>query len=140
MLVLQVFRLKKYSFPKSKRLLTNSQFRSVLACKKCVSDDMLLVYAAKNDCGRARLGISIHRNIGKAVVRNRLKRMIREVFRLNQDQIAGNFDYLVMVTPDWASKLNEMASYSEVVKAASFEVIKDSLLKLMRLVAEKAKK
>ncbi len=132
--------MKKYSFPKSKRLLTNCQFRAVLACKKCVSDDMLLVYVAKNDCGRSRLGISIHRNVGKAVVRNRLKRIIREVFRLNQDEITENFDYLVMITPVWASKLNEMTSYSEVVKGTGFEAIRNSLLQLMKLACEKAKK
>lgn len=40
-----------------------------------------LVYTHPNDSGRARLGITASRKVGKAVVRNRLKRRIREVYR-----------------------------------------------------------
>ena len=52
---------------------------------------------AENKCGYSRLGVSIGKSHGNAVKRNRLKRLIREVFQQCQEQIPNNFDYLVMI-------------------------------------------
>lgn len=92
------------SFPKKKRLITNKQFRAVLARKLRVSDNLLILYMAENDCGYARLGLSISKSCGGAVVRNRLKRLLREVFRRNQEQIPAGFDYLLMMSPQWSNR------------------------------------
>lgn len=59
---------------------------------------LLILYMSRNDCGYPRLGVSIGKIHGNAVVRNRLKRLLREVFRQNQDRIPADFDYLLLVS------------------------------------------
>lgn len=48
-----------------------------------------------------RLGISVHRKIGDAVRRNRIKRLIREVFRLNRDLFPASCDVVFTVRPEF---------------------------------------
>jgi len=48
-----------------------------------------------------RLGISVHRKIGDAVRRNRIKRLIREVFRLNRDLFPASCDVVFTIRPEF---------------------------------------
>ena len=89
--------MKRLGFSKDKRLLSNDQFRSVLNRGRRSSDGLLVVYAAANDCGHPRLGVSVGKSSGGAVQRNRLKRLLREAFRQSQEQIPAGFDYVVMM-------------------------------------------
>ena len=89
--------MKQLSFSKEKRLISNEQFKDVLACGRCLHDNLLKVYMAENKCGYSRLGVSIGKVHGNAVKRNHLKRLVREVFRQNQKQIPGNYDYLILI-------------------------------------------
>ena len=91
----------EFSFSKEKRLLKNQDFRTVLGRRICVSDGLLKLYIARNDLAIARLGISVGKSCGKAVVRNRLKRLVREAFRQNPKNIPTGFDYVVMISPKW---------------------------------------
>ena len=125
--------MKKYSFGKSKRLVSNKQFRAVLRRGIRVGDDLLTLYAAKNDRGFSRLGVSIGKSCGKAVIRNRLKRLVREAFRLNQDKIPGGFDYLVMISRE-IGKAIKADGFKSVSGRVSFERIERAFLSL----AEKA--
>ncbi len=49
-----------------------------------------------------RLGISVHRKIGDAARRNRIKRLIREVFRLNRDLFPQSCDVVFTIRPEFA--------------------------------------
>jgi ribonuclease P protein component len=91
--------LKRFSFPKKKRLVGNEQFKAVLARSLRVSNGLLTLYVAENDCGYPRLGVSVGKSCGGAIVRNRLKRLLREAFRQSQDRIPAGFDYLLMISP-----------------------------------------
>ena len=93
----EVLVMKRFSFPKKKRLVSNRQFKAVLDRRRRYSNGLLTLYAAANDCGYARLGVSVGKSHGNAVVRNRLKRLLREVFRQCQEQIPSGFDYVVML-------------------------------------------
>jgi len=69
--------LKRLRFPKSKRLLSNRQFKAVLGRNRRAADNLLTLFVAPNDSGSPRLGVSVGRKIcGKATVRNRLKRLV----------------------------------------------------------------
>jgi len=60
------------------------------------SDDRLLVFGAANGLPYARLGLSVSRRVGNAVVRNRWKRLIREAFRLRREQLPKGIDLVVI--------------------------------------------
>ena len=91
--------MKRFSFPKKKKLVDNQQFKAVLARSLRVSNGLLTLYIAENDCGYPRLGVSVSKSCGGAIVRNRLKRLLREAFRQSQDRIPAGFDYLLMIAP-----------------------------------------
>ena len=74
----------QFSFPKEKRLVSNRQFKAVLARGLRLSNGLLTLCMGENDCGYPRLGVSVSKSCGNAVVRNRLKRLLREAFRQSQ--------------------------------------------------------
>ncbi len=132
--------MKRFSFEKKKRLVTNKEFKAVLARNLCVSNEVLTLYVAENDCGYPRLGVSVGKSCGSAVVRNRLKRLLREAFRQNQDQIPAGFDYLLMFSPGWPKKEDKPASTGKTVGRPTFEQIKASFLALVAAVESQIKK
>lgn len=122
--------MKQFFFSKKKRLASNKQFEAVLARKVRVANGLLVLYAAENDCGYPRLGISVGKSCGGAVERNRLKRLLREAFRQSQDRIPPGFDYLLMISPQLSKKLNKSINSKEAVRQLKFEQVKASFLAL----------
>jgi len=120
--------LKRLGFAKEKRLVKNSEFKTVMSRRRRFSDGLLVLFVAENDCGFARLGVSVSKSCGPAVVRNHWKRLLREVFRCSQEQIPSGFDYLLMVSPDWTKRLDSSTG-SE--KKPTFEMVTSSFLKLV---------
>ena len=86
----------RQQFSKRMRLLKSPEFRCVFKRRRSAADDVLVVYAIRNDIGWARLGLSVSRKVGNAVVRNRWKRFIREAFRTHQTEIPAGYDYVVI--------------------------------------------
>ncbi|MEM7454593.1 MAG: ribonuclease P protein component [Planctomycetota bacterium] len=82
-------------FPKTRRLRTQSDFDMVFAQDHFAADDVLVIRARRNETGHSRLGLSISRRVGNAVVRNRWKRLIREAFRKQLDQFPAGIDLVV---------------------------------------------
>ena len=75
------------SFPKTRRLLKSSEFDTVFAAKQSAADGMLIVYSLANELEHPRLGLVVSRQVGNAVRRNRWKRLLREAFRLSQNEL-----------------------------------------------------
>ena len=96
--------MDRFFFGKKQKLRTNEQFKAVLSYKCRSGNDLMLLYIGPNTCGYPRLGISVSKKCGNAVFRNRLKRLCREVFRLNQHNIGSNFDYLLIFSPKKSKK------------------------------------
>ena len=74
-----------------------------------VSSRSFLLFGLPNAVGHARLGITVTRKIGSAVRRNRIKRLIREVFRRNRHRISAALDLVVNARPGM-----EARSYAEL--------------------------
>ncbi|PIE66577.1 MAG: ribonuclease P protein component [Desulfobacterales bacterium] len=91
--------MKQYALPKSSLLRTESEFEYVYSRGRRVYGDRFCLVFAANSYGYNRLGISVHRKIRGAVRRNRIKRIIRESFRLNRDIYPAGADIVFAVKP-----------------------------------------
>ncbi|BDB03495.1 ribonuclease P protein component [Clostridium botulinum] len=71
---------------KENKIRKNKEFRHVYRRGKSYSNKLLVLYVCKNRYNINRLGVSVSKKVGKSVVRNRVKRLIKESYRLNLDK------------------------------------------------------
>ena len=60
------------------------------------ANSFLVLYARKNHTATNRVGLTVSKKLGHAVVRNRIRRRLREVYRLNEDKFAPGWDIVVV--------------------------------------------
>jgi ribonuclease P protein component len=89
----------KYAFPKSHRIRSREEFSAVFDDGTKVTKGPLLVFGRANQLKHPRLGLSISRRVGNAVKRNRIKRLIRESFRLMQHDLPAGYDFVIVICP-----------------------------------------
>ncbi len=107
--------MTQFTFTKAQHLRSKSDFERVYALKNKAADGVLLVFAARNEGPVTRIGLSVSKKHGGAIVRNRLKRLLREAFRLMQHQIPENLDLIVIPL---AKERASLVAYQEsLVKA-----------------------
>ena len=82
-------------FHKSQRVVSSKEFTLILRKGSCAADGVLVLFAVESDRQTPRLGITIPKKTGNAVVRNHWKRLIRESYRTQQEQIPAGYDYVV---------------------------------------------
>jgi|GEM_PF-76825 len=83
-------------FPPSFRLRRTSEFQKVFAAKCSAADGAVILFAAPNELPHCRLGLSVSKRVGNAVVRNRWKRLLREAFRKSQSELPGGLDLVAV--------------------------------------------
>ena len=104
------------------RLRRRADFQKAYQRRCVASDGLLLVFANLNGLDTPRLGLSVSRKVGGAVVRNRWKRRIREAFRISRTELPNGIDLVV------------------IPKAAGepeFSKLRESLIGLARRLAQK---
>jgi len=82
--------------PAKLRLARDQDFQRVFENRRSVADDWLILYACFNQLGYSRVGLTVSRKVGNAVVRNRWKRMIREAFRRRRHEVPVGVDFVVL--------------------------------------------
>jgi len=82
-------------FPKQVRLRSQADFDGVYQSDHFAADNVLVIRATRNGSTQTRLGLSVSRKVGNAVVRNHWKRRIRESFRLQQSELPVGLDIVV---------------------------------------------
>jgi len=83
------------AFPKAVRLLGRGEFRRVYEEGQRRSTSLCAIFCRPNGLPQTRLGITASARLGGAVVRNRVKRRLREVFRLHRAGIPGGWDIVL---------------------------------------------
>lgn len=116
---------KPFGFPKSRRLRKSVEFERVYHGNVYAADDTLVMQGIPAGTDPIRIGISVSKKVGNAVVRNRWKRLIREAFRLLQSKLPIGLD--VVVRPRKGAK-------------PSFQEISKSILGLAQRIQRKLKK
>lgn len=92
-------------------LKENHQFRNLYRRGSSAVCGSMVLYCRKNKLGHNRLGITVSVKLGHAVVRNRARRRLREVYRLNSGALRQGYDFVLVargraVSAPW-KELNE---------------------------------
>src|SRR3990170_1347905 len=94
------------------RLTKTVKFRQIRNEGQCRANSLLVLCILPNDIDSIRVGISVNVKLGKATVRNRVKRLVREAVRPLIPQLRHGFDLLFI-----ARKGMAQASFAQVVSA-----------------------
>ena len=116
---------KKYSFTKRERLTKNKEFRSVFREGKSFSNQNLVVYIYPRspiEDRQVRLGLVVSRKLGEAVKRNKLKRRLREFFRLHKCLLKPGLDIIFLPRKEAIN-----CNYQELEKSV-FSIFKQARL------------
>ncbi len=111
-------------FPKEERLRKSRDFENVFRKGTSARGRCFLVYCAENNLNRNRLGIIVKKEIASAVGRNRIKRLCREVYRRNKDEIEAGYDLVI--------------SARRGAKDSDYHQVKSELLKLVPAAIDEA--
>ncbi len=84
-----------FQFRPTDRVRRQADFDRVYQQKIYAADANLVVQGCANGLPHTRLGLSVSKRVGSAVLRNRWKRIIREAFRTQRDQLPGGLDLVV---------------------------------------------
>ena len=101
------------------RLRKNEDFQSVYQSGKSYANKSFVIYVLKNNLGTNRLGVSVSKKIGNSVVRHRMKRLVKENFRLHEDMFNSGLDIAVIVRKNAVD--------------LSFEEVGEAIFHLMKL-------
>lgn len=77
-------------------LKENAVFRRLYYRGKSAGTRLLVLYCRENHLGLNRVGLTVSTRLGHAVVRNRMRRRLREVYRLNESRFRTGYDIVVV--------------------------------------------
>lgn len=103
----------------SEALKDNEDFKEIYRTGKSLANKYLIMYVKRNDTNFNRLGISVSKKVGNSVVRHRITRLIRESYRLSEDNFLIGLDIIVVARV--------------AAKGKDYSEIESALLHLMKL-------
>ena len=102
-------------FPSIKK---NDDFRVVYRAGRSYANRLYVMYVKPNELGRNRLGVSVSKKVGNSIIRHRIVRLMREVFRLHATDMKTGYDIVVIArTSDAANGYSESeAAFTSLAK------------------------
>ena len=97
-------------FRRRERLSRRRDFALVYAARRRKENDLLVVYVQDNTLACSRLGISVSRRVGKAVLRNRLRRRLRETYRTHKRDVPVGLDIVCVIKPPAAREPSRLCA------------------------------
>jgi ribonuclease P protein component len=91
------------SFPRAARIRKTSDYRRTQSSGRRIRRPRFVVIVAKNGTADSRFGLTVSRKVGGAVVRNRVKRWLREAVRHERSSAPGGWDVVIVAQPDAAT-------------------------------------
>ena len=82
-------------FPRQHRILRPADYRAIYETGLKIHSKGFVLFVRNNDLDHDRLGITVSRKVGGAIVRNRIKRWFREIFRRHSADLPNHFDFVV---------------------------------------------
>ena len=79
--------MKEFGFPKSNKIKAKKEFQNVYEKGHSVVDGLSVFYVLPGENEMIRIGFAVGKKVGNAVIRNHVKRMMREVFRLHKENV-----------------------------------------------------
>jgi ribonuclease P protein component len=98
--------VKAFCLKKGERLTRRSDFERLSRDGHRIDSDYFVILYRPNGLGRLRLGVTVSKRVGRAVIRNRLKRLVREHYRQHKGLFSDSYDVNVIAkrgTPDLSS-------------------------------------
>lgn len=100
------------------RVRHGADFRRAYQRRCSAADPQIVVFGHPNGLPHARLGVSVSRRVGGAVVRNRWKRLLREAFRSTRPRLPEGIDLIVVPRPGVEPTLASLAESMPRLAAA----------------------
>jgi len=99
----------RFSFTKADRILKRRDYVALSKSGRRVQNEHFIAYFAPNSHTGSRIGITVTKKVGPAVKRNRIKRLVREYFRLNRHSLSGKWDINIIAKRHIADLSSEKA-------------------------------
>jgi ribonuclease P protein component len=74
----------------------NDDYRLVYRSGRSYANKLYVMYVMPNELGRNRLGVSVSKKVGNSIIRHRIVRLMREVFRLHATGMKTGYDIVVI--------------------------------------------
>ncbi len=98
-----------YELPKKIILKNKFAFHRVYSKGRSYANQSLIIHVLKNNDIKGRIGFAVGKKVGNAVVRNRIKRLLRETYRLNRLEIQPNVSMILIARKSLKNaKLNDV--------------------------------
>lgn len=99
--------MRQHGISKQQRIRSSVDFARIYDARQRAGDQHLLVFAARNQLQTTRFGLSVSKKHGNAVKRSRLKRLLREAFRLSQHDLPCGLDLILIPRLDSGATLED---------------------------------
>ncbi len=106
--------MKKQGFSQQERILKRRDFLACFARGRKKYSAHFIIFCLDRGSGPSRIGVTVSKKVGNAVKRNRIKRLLREFYRLHKDLFLPGMDYSVVVKKNYS-----LVSLDDVVRELS---------------------